>query len=51
MKMPFGKYKDTRIDSIAHSDPNYLKWLLQQKLADGEQDEDWIYTLKHYLKV
>lgn len=49
--MPFGKYKDTRIASIAHSDPNYLKWLLQQKLSDGEQDEDWIYTLKTHLGV
>ena len=47
--MPFGKHKGTRIDSIARSDPNYLKWLLQQKLADGEQDEDWIYTLKTYV--
>jgi DNA polymerase III epsilon subunit-like protein len=49
--MPFGKYKDTRIDSIAHNDPNYLKWLLQQKLSDGEQDEDWIYTLKTHVGV
>jgi len=47
--MPFGKYKGARIDSIAHSDPNYLKWLLQQKLADGEQDEDWIFTLKTHV--
>jgi len=49
--MPFGKYKDTRIDSIARSDPNYLKWLLQQKLSDGEGDEDWIHTLKTHLGV
>lgn len=45
----FGKYKGVRIDEVAKTDKGYLEWLLKQKLADGEQDEDWIFTLKTYV--
>jgi DNA-binding PucR family transcriptional regulator len=31
-------------------DRGYLEWLLKQKEADGENDEDWLYTLRYYLK-
>jgi DNA polymerase III alpha subunit (gram-positive type) len=46
---PFGKYKGARIEDVAKTDKGYLEWLLKQKLADGEQDEDWIFTLKTYV--
>ena len=45
----FGKHKDKPIAEVAQTDKGYLEWLLNQKLAAGEEDEDWIYTLKHYL--
>lgn len=45
----FGKHKDKSIAEVAKSDKGYLEWLLNQKLTTGEEDEDWIYTLKHYL--
>ena len=45
----FGKYKGTRVADVAKTDRGYLQWLLQQKLADGGQDEDWIFTLKTYV--
>ena len=48
-KMPFGKHKDKTMQEIAQIDRGYLEWLYKQKMEDGEQDEDWLYTLKHYL--
>lgn len=48
-KIPFGKYKDKTLEEITKTDRGYLEWLYKQKLEDGEQDEDWLYTLKHYL--
>jgi exodeoxyribonuclease X len=49
-KFNFGKYKDMLVSDVAKKDAGYLEWLLKTKLADGAQDEDWIYTLQHYLK-
>lgn len=46
----FGKYNGQRIEEIASIDRGYLEWLLAQKQAGDEIDEDWIYTLKHYLQ-
>lgn len=51
----FGKYSEKpepeqRISSIALRDRGYLEWLLGKKLEKPEGEEDWIYTLKHYLK-
>ncbi len=46
----FGKYKDKKLEEVVRSDRRYLDWLLNQKMTDGGQDEDWIYTLEHYLK-
>ncbi len=46
---PFGKYKDKKIEEVVKTDRGYLEWLLNQKNIDGATDEDWIYTLKHYL--
>jgi DNA polymerase III epsilon subunit-like protein len=48
-KFNFGKYKDMLVSDVCKKDPGYLEWLLKTKLADGAQDEDWIYTLQHYL--
>ncbi len=47
----FGKYKGRRVDEIVQLDRGYLSWLLEQKLQGNGDEEDWIYTLKHYLQV
>lgn len=49
-KFNFGKYKDKMIAEVVQTDRGYLEWLLKQKLESGDNDEDWIYTLQHYLK-
>ena len=48
-KIPFGKHKDEMLEEVTKTDRSYLEWLYKQKMEDGEQDEDWLYTLKHYL--
>jgi DNA polymerase III epsilon subunit-like protein len=45
----FGKHSGKEIEQIAKTDKNYLEWLLKQKEESDQIDEDWIYTLKHYL--
>jgi DNA polymerase III epsilon subunit-like protein len=45
----FGKHNGKEIEQIAKTDKNYLEWLLKQKEESDQIDEDWIYTLKHYL--
>ncbi len=45
----FGKYVGKKIEEIANTDRGYLEWLLNEKLKSEAPDEDWIYTLKHYL--
>ena len=45
----FGKHNTKKIADVAKKDRGYLEWLLEQKLAGDGIDEDWIYTLKHYL--
>ncbi len=46
----FGKYKGQMIEEVLRTDRGYLEWLLAQKSAnDSETEEDWVYTLKHYL--
>ncbi len=45
----FGKYNGKKIEEIMSLDRGYLEWLLSQKLESDQIDEDWIYTLKHYL--
>lgn len=50
--MLFGKYKGKPMVEVAETDRRYLEWLLAQKTMSGEEsetDEDWIYTLRHYL--
>jgi len=47
----FGKYKNMSVEEVASKDKGYLQWLLKQKLESDQPDmeEDWIFTLKHYL--
>jgi len=45
----FGKYNGKQIEEILKFDRGYLEWLLSQKIDSEQIDEDWIYTLKHYL--
>ena len=45
----FGKYNGKRIEEVMRIDRGYLEWLLAQKLNGDGVDEDWIYTLNHYL--
>jgi DNA polymerase III epsilon subunit-like protein len=45
----FGKYKNQGLDEVAKNDPGYLRWLLEQKKQNPEEEEDWIYTLEKAL--
>jgi len=46
----FGKYNGKKIEEIARTDSNYLQWLLGEKKKNPVGEEDWIYTLEHFLK-
>lgn len=46
----FGKHKGMRVEDVAHVDPGYLSWLLAEKLKNPTGEEDWIYTLKTFVK-
>lgn len=48
-KFNFGKHKDKSIEEVLKTDKRYLEWLLGEKEKNEAGDEDWIYTLKHYL--
>ncbi|HEY5588788.1 MAG TPA: exonuclease domain-containing protein [Candidatus Paceibacterota bacterium] len=45
----FGKHNGKTVAEVAKIDRNYLDWMLTQKLQNAENEEDWIYTLNHYL--
>ncbi len=49
----FGKYVGRKVNEISLVDQGYIAWLLNQKImtreSGGENDENWIYTLDHYL--
>jgi len=45
----FGKHTGQEIGQVAETDRDYLEWLLKQKEEGDQIDEDWIYTLRHYL--
>lgn len=47
----FGKYKGKPITEVLETDRRYMEWLLAQMKSTGEDtDEDWIFTLQHYLR-
>jgi len=48
-KINFGKYKDKEIEEVLKTDRRYLEWLLSEKQKTPEIEEDWVYTLEHYL--
>lgn len=48
-KINFGKYAGQNIEDIAKTDRGYLEWLYGQKKTSENMEEDWIYTLEHYL--
>jgi hypothetical protein len=52
-KFNFGKYTGQTVKEVADKDADYLAWLFNQKVMTreqgGEDDENWIYTLDHYL--
>lgn len=45
----FGKHAGKKVEEVAKTDKGYLEWLLKSKLENSPDDEDWIYTLRHYL--
>ena len=45
----FGKHKGEKIAEVAVSDRSYLEWLLKEKRLNPQGEEDWLYTLEHYL--
>lgn len=53
-KFNFGKYISMSVSDVARRDQGYLQWLLNEKKktrdTGGENDENWIYTLEHYLR-
>ena len=48
-KLNFGKHKGKKISEVLGIDRGWLEWLLNEKEKSDILDEDWIYTLKHYL--
>ncbi len=46
----FGKHIGKTLAEVARTDKSYLQWLLDQKLKSNTDEEDWVYTLKHYLR-
>lgn len=46
---PFGKHNGKTIEEVSRTDMGYLEWMLTQKEQNPDNEEDWIYTLKHYL--
>ena len=45
----FGKYNGKTVQEVANIDRGYLEWMLSQKELNADNEEDWIYSLKHYL--
>jgi DNA polymerase III epsilon subunit-like protein len=52
-KFNFGKYAGEDVKKVAATDKEYLTWLLNQKIMareqQGDDDENWIYTLDFHL--
>ncbi len=45
----FGKHIGKKVEDVVKADRGYLEWLLAQKELKPQGEEDWIYTLKHFL--
>jgi len=48
-RLNFGKHKGKTIEEVVSTDRGWLEWLLGEKMKSDQNEEDWIYTLKHYL--
>ena len=48
-KLNFGKHKGKNIEDVVAIDRGWLEWLLAEKLKSDQIEDDWIYTLQHYL--
>lgn len=46
----FGKHNGKTVEDVSKIDRGYLQWFLATKEEENPEDEDWIYTLKHYLE-
>ncbi len=46
-KFVFGKHNGEMVADVARTDRPYLEWLFKTKQEEG--DEDWVYTLRHFL--
>jgi len=45
----FGKHKGKTIEEVLRTDRGWLEWLYNEKKKSDTIEEDWIYTLEHYL--
>lgn len=45
----FGKYIGKTVEEVSKTDRGYLEWMLNEKKKNPGSEEDWIYTLEHYL--
>ncbi len=53
-KITFGKYAGSLVRDLVHRDRGYLEWLLTAKrknTEEGQNEEDWIFTLESVLKT
>lgn len=50
-KFNFGKHNGSKVADVAISDRGYLEWLLNTKRQSDQDEEDWIYTLEHFLHI
>lgn len=45
----FGKHIGKKVEDVVKIDKGYLEWLLAQKELKPQGEDDWIYTLRHFL--
>lgn len=50
-KFTFGKHNGSKVSDVALLDRGYLEWLLNTKRQSEQDEEDWIYTLEHFLNI
>jgi len=48
-RINFGKHAGQTVEEVSRVDRGYLEWLLNAKMENPANEEDWIYTLKYYL--
>jgi DNA polymerase III epsilon subunit-like protein len=49
VKFNFGKYAGEPVEQVLRKDRRYMEWMLEQKLKNAANEEDWIYTLRYHL--